>query len=293
MRLIIIFMLLSLGACSENNQPQSSDVKPAAITLTSVASEVAASSGVTAASGVFGFTAASSVTAVSSVDETSNQASPTTITNGANETEDEPSQALVMDWWKKKSSASVGFSNIEQIRLKSHELAYLASATFDDQGRNGMFGAVLIRPKLQEVQDVSDWVGSEFEIYDLDNDGVSEVLTKVSGSGGGTEIGDKLIVLFDEWKPIVLHQVHFETGLRADLTAGTEETIDWKLVPKSDSEKYAKLIEAINIDNWTQGHKDKHPKHKIQRNNNTYKFINKKFEKEGPSNPPAALNKLQ
>jgi hypothetical protein len=192
-----------------------------------------------------------------------------------------PSEDVILAWWKKRSDASIDVSDIEPIGLKNHELAYLASATFNDAGRNGMFGAVLIRPKLEEVIDVSEYVGNEYEVYDLDNDGISEVVSKVSGSGQGTEMGKKLIVMFDEWKPIVLHEVAFMTGMSMDSTSGRDETIDWKFVNKSDVNKYAKLIEAIYINEWTaKDINDEHRKENITRENNIYNFINKKFEKE-------------
>lgn len=267
MRLYLVAIVLFLVACSDENHVKSDSKQPTNSPI-QVPSSITTVSSVAA---VLELKAASGVSPTSDV-------SSTQPSSGVYVAGNIPSSEIITSWWKKKSNVGINVDNVKQIGLLNHEVAFIASATFDDAGRNGMFGAVLIRPTLQEVHDLRESVGSEFEIYDLDNDGVSEVVTKVSGSGQGTEIGDKLIVLFDEWNPVVLHQVHFETGMNADLTAGTEETIEWKLVPKSNTEKYAKLIEAIYINDWTQGANDKHPKNNIHRENNTYKFLNKKFE---------------
>ncbi|OPY01017.1 MAG: hypothetical protein A4E60_01962 [Syntrophorhabdus sp. PtaB.Bin047] len=127
---------------------------------------------------------------------------------------DPPSNETIQEWWHKNSREEMTIEGKPvQIGLRSKEVAFLVPVGFYHRGRNSIWHAVLVRPALEEVREAEDPVGNEFEARDLDHDGISEIVTSVSGSGQGTTRGDRSIIQFDSWKPVVLHQASFHDDL--------------------------------------------------------------------------------
>lgn len=152
--------------------------------------------------------------------------------------ESPPSKEMIADWWKAASKEKIDLLGKPiQIRLGDKEVAYLVGASFD-RGRNDMFGTVIVRPRLQEVREVAEPVRIDIKVFDLDRDGVSEVIAKSVGSGQGTESGVRSIVQFNGWDAIVLHQAEFESGCAPDLSSCSSTKISWKF---SDIDNDGKL----------------------------------------------------
>lgn len=116
--------------------------------------------------------------------------------------------------------------NIHPIHLKNGETAYLAAGTFK-RGRNGWLGTLLVRPAVQEVTDVSDLM-KEFDRYDFDNDGVTEVYAEIWADGGGSTYRTFRWLHFDGSTPKTLIKAEYEdhSGARDGLDY---KHVDWKI----------------------------------------------------------------
>jgi len=87
----------------------------------------------------------------------------------------------------------------------------------------------------------------DVEVRDLNNDGVSEVVAASLGSGGGSTIGEKCIVQFQGWTPIVLHRVKFEDnegtwGIRDNRYFS--RSVSWEFTDL-DNDGNADLVEEV------------------------------------------------
>jgi hypothetical protein len=100
-----------------------------------------------------------------------------------------------------------------QIGLLNNEVAYIVPVGFYSRGRNFIWHTVMVRPSIKEVREVAYPVGQDFVGHDLNHDGISEIETISLGSGQGTTHGEKSIVQFKDWKPIVLHRKEFYDNL--------------------------------------------------------------------------------
>ena len=160
----------------------------------------------------------------------------------------QPSRETVQAWWKSKSNGEMIIEgNIIEIRLRDKTIAYLAQASFNNRGRNDTWHAIIIRPELEEVREVEEPVRSDIAVYDLDHDGVSEVVAVSLGSGQGTTVGTKSIVQFDGWTPIVLYKADFEDNEGAYGTRNIRyfsRDISWRFV-NLDKDGRSDLVEEI------------------------------------------------
>ncbi|MDP2971370.1 MAG: hypothetical protein Q8P64_19520 [Deltaproteobacteria bacterium] len=131
---------------------------------------------------------------------------------------DIPNDSQIQEWWKpenrKKPNEKLEVNKVVPIRLTGKEEAFLAAVYFPERGRNFFSGALLVRPSQKEARQVQE-VGDHFEVHDLDLDGVSEISTKIVGSGQGTTAGEKILLYFDGWKPVVLYKKAFGDNLGA------------------------------------------------------------------------------
>ncbi len=198
-----------------------------------------------------------------------------------------PTKEQVFSWWNRDANEKrnldklLEIDELKKIGLVNKEEAYLTAAVFD-RGRNGMFSSVLIRPKLREVVEL-DVIGSEFEILDLDNDGISEIVTRISGSGGGTEIGKKFILHIDKSSVEILHEMNYETNssLVDDTYKESNISVDWKFSNDNGipilKETIEKQIGSCNG--------DKKCKYKRVKELNTYQFIDQQFVNSAPLTP--------
>jgi hypothetical protein len=165
--------------------------------------------------------------------------------------ESSPSTEIIANWWKAASKEKIDLLGKPiQIRLRDKEIAYLVEASFD-RGRNDMFGTVIVRPRLQEVREVAEPVRIEIKVFDLDRDGVSEVIAKSVGSGQGTESGVRSIVQFDGWNAIVLHQAEFESACAPDLSSCSSTKISWKFSDLDNDGKLDLIEDTISSEGET------------------------------------------
>lgn len=161
-----------------------------------------------------------------------------------------PSKDTIQIWWNSKSKEEMKIEgDLIEIRLRNQEIAYLAPVGFYHRGRNFIWHTVLVRPALQEVREIGDPVRRDIEVYDVNHDGVSEVVAVSLGSGQGTTIGRKSIVQFDGWKPIVLHHVGFEDNEGAygvNSHRFFSRTVSWTFADL-DKDGNSDLVEEITI----------------------------------------------
>lgn len=164
-----------------------------------------------------------------------------------------PSKGAVETWWYSMSTEKMTIIDpLIEIRLQNKEVAYLAEAAFD-RGRNDMFHVVMIRPLLKTVEEIEESVRQNIEVYDLDHDGISEVVASAVSSGQGSESGIKSIVQFDGSSPTILHQAEFESGCAADLSSCSSRLVSWKFVDLNNDGN-SDLIEEITL---SEGHENK------------------------------------
>lgn len=126
-----------------------------------------------------------------------------------------PSQQTMLEWYRAKAKKGGEKFDFEgdpvEIKLRNKETAYLVKVILDNAGRNDMTRQLLVRPELQEARLISqDYAMHVVGVHDLDNNGVSEVVTDSSASGQGTHSGASYILQFDGWSPIVLLESRYE-----------------------------------------------------------------------------------
>lgn len=175
------------------------------------------------------------------------------------QTQTPPSNEEIESWWKPSDpersaieSASILYENQDpiEIHLRNREVAYLVPVSISPSGRNFMFRMALVRPALQESREISDYIYSHAEVYDFDGDGVSEVVGVAFGSGGGTLFGEKSIVQFDGWNPMLLYQSDYHDtegvcGKRCHRFSS--KSLDWKFVDL-DNNGVVDLLETVTTE---------------------------------------------
>ncbi len=125
-----------------------------------------------------------------------------------------PTHSQIMKWWKPgdtyKPDEAMEIGDVQLVRLVNGEKAFAGSVTFPYRGYCCNAGILLIRPVLQEAREIRllNLAGVD-EVTDIDRDGISEVVTSASFGRHGFSGGEKTILHFDGWRPIVLHKQSF------------------------------------------------------------------------------------
>ncbi|HXH72148.1 MAG TPA: hypothetical protein VNI58_04970 [Mariprofundaceae bacterium] len=138
-------------------------------------------------------------------------------------------------WWQKNSAEKINFldQDIRAIHLRNGEVAYLVSISVFDRGRNDFFQTALVRPSLAEVRSLEGTIVKDVaDVVDLANDNVSEVIVKSSGSGQGSEMGERGIVQFDGWEPVILREISFSNDsgyIGLDFHSSSDD-VTWEFV---------------------------------------------------------------
>jgi hypothetical protein len=166
-----------------------------------------------------------------------------------------PTQDQISHWLS--SAPGLKVSNITPVRLVGGEDAVLCSAMFPDEGRNSMFGAVLVRPKIEKAVRLNE-VGYEFQIVDIDGDGISEVITEVTGSGQGTMMGYKYILHLSGDEAIVLRKRQVNDNSGCCEIAGCRDVckstnVEWLFAktPSEDPGLSEKVVRKIGKETFT------------------------------------------
>jgi len=190
-----------------------------------------------------------------------------------------PSNDDIQNWWKINSKEEMTIEGKPlQIGLRSKEVAYLVPVGFYGRGRNFIWHTVMVRSSIKEVREVEEPVRSDSICHDLNHDGISEIETVSLGSGQGTTDGEKSIVQFEEWKPIILHRKEFNDNLGCcgppGLGCGKCESqeVKWKFIDL-DHDGKKDLIEEIIIEGGTSSERIKIKKKIIRK----YLFKNNMF----------------
>jgi hypothetical protein len=126
--------------------------------------------------------------------------------------EDFLEQNKIQLWWESVSDEKISVidNSYKPFYLTNKEKAYLAKVHVEGRGRNFNSQIILIRPDNKKVILLSETITHDFEIYDLDNNGISEIVGVSLGSGQGSTRGRKSIVQIDEWdRVIVLREMNF------------------------------------------------------------------------------------
>lgn len=193
-----------------------------------------------------------------------------------------PNKEQIALWTRKMLGDELEVGELIEVHLNNNELAYLSKEV-------DLWGAILIRPKLREVADLSSDVGKEFQIFDLDGDGVSEIVTTVPGIDQGNEkTSTKQILKLNGWEPVILHQTEIIINrgmrLRGNLE-GRDMDVNWKITPRSSNGSPAKLIEEVFINKWVFYQKGNEREDHILKFSNTYQYVNQKMEEIDSTDP--------
>lgn len=120
----------------------------------------------------------------------------------------------IKKWWAKDNKESIELDGkLSPIHLRDKTLAFIASASFYERGRNFISNSILIRPDIGEVRTTD--LGSIESVHDLNHDGISEVVVVGVGSGQGTTSYTNTLAQFDGWTPIELHTAEYGDNLGA------------------------------------------------------------------------------
>lgn len=205
-------------------------------------------------------------------------AADATAANAAPADRGAPAREQIIDWWKRKSDEEIEVFDVKAVQLLSRETVYLAGITLGGRGKNAEPGALLVRPGQQEVVEVKSSIGPEFQVLDLDGDGVSEIVSSVAGFAQGSTEGEKYILQLQDDKPVVLHKAEFSESARSDRNGGTETEsirVEWKFSSEGNVPVLQELImtrESLCPANGTC-------REKTEQRSNTYRYLNRQFLK--------------
>ncbi|MEZ7933828.1 MAG: hypothetical protein QMB67_02825 [Sulfurospirillum sp.] len=141
-----------------------------------------------------------------------------------------------------------GFRKIKEIFLTNKERAYLVPIVLDNRGRNAEHQIALVLPDEQKVIPLLDTIiQSVDDVYDLNSDHISEVITSAYASGQGAEESINAIVHITKNGTIhILHMVDTKNNSGAhdkDSSKYFEKNITWEL---SDGNKILKETTIIS-----------------------------------------------
>lgn len=167
--------------------------------------------------------------------------------------------------------------DIIEIHLTSKETAYLVPVSMENAGRNDMFQTALAIPSAKKLILLTNTIVNQIiDVLDIDNDGVSEIIVKKSGSGGGSEIGKKAIVqIKNNGEVAVIHEISFYTNegeWGKSVSSYHMHDAEWEFVPTSSGANTKDMIETIIEE---KGRKGKAPH--VSKVTKRYHFVSGKF----------------
>jgi len=165
---------------------------------------------------------------------------------------DVPSDRQIWMWWDPPEGRSkedgMFVDKVIPIAIAGNEKAFLAAVTFPYRGRNFQRGSLLVRPKLREAREM-DQVGYHFGTVRNNFNGAEIIWTEGFGSGQGTTAGQKSVLYFDGWKPVILHEMSVgdnlgQCGVELDLRECYAIKVAWTFVDL-DNDRKDDLIEVV------------------------------------------------
>lgn len=168
---------------------------------------------------------------------------------------------------------SSGFREIKEISLTNKERAYLVPIVLDNRGRNAEHQIALVLPEEQKVIPLLDTIiQSVDDVYDLNSDHISEIMTSAYASGQGAEVNINAIVHITKDGTIhILHTARAENNSGAyekDSSNYFEKNVIWEL---RDGNKVLKETTIIS-----KGRDNRSPL--VTTTLKFYKLINNRFE---------------
>jgi hypothetical protein len=129
-----------------------------------------------------------------------------------------PSNDTIIKWWNNDpdnyygdlASKNIYTRTAKKIFLRNKETAFLIEVSLPDRGDDSD-SVIMVRPAKKQAREIKQLSGKKDieQVYDLDHDGVSDVVFS-SYSGAYGETGSSYsIVEFVNWNPIILHQIEF------------------------------------------------------------------------------------
>lgn len=165
-----------------------------------------------------------------------------------------PTKESIAAWWQSQAGEEMTIEGEPiEIHLISKEKAYLVPVGFYGRGRNDIWHAVIARPSSKEVRELKEVGNQDIQVFDLDGDGISEVVSTSVGSGQGTEVRVRTVVQFDGWNPSVLRKArsHQGCGFVGDQMNCQSETVTWAF-SDLDGDGILDLLETVEK-NETEG----------------------------------------
>ena len=158
---------------------------------------------------------------------------------------DMPDTQQVQAWWKAKSAEEMTIEGpLQEVHLRTREVAFMAPVGFYQRGRNFIWHAVLVRPDLREVRELPEPVGHDFSVEDLEGNGISEVVSVAVASGQGTTESVHAIVQLDGFNPVVMHLVVSRDNLGECHRTCKQVAVDWKFEHPSGTARTL-LVETV------------------------------------------------
>jgi len=154
--------------------------------------------------------------------------------------------------WKIKGASKFEFydDKFVEIYLTNHERAFLVPVDVGG-GRNNEFQTALAIPAKNELILLEGTIVKSVEqVLDVDNNNISEIFVKDSGSGQGAEIGERAIVQIEPNGHInILIKFAFSDneGEWGDkVSSYHSEDVNWEFT-KAPNEAYIDMTETITI----------------------------------------------
>ncbi len=120
-----------------------------------------------------------------------------------------PTPQQIQDWWKASSTEELNIDGpLMEVVLMDKEVAFIAPVSLYPRGRNFIWHAALIRPKLHQVRELPYPVGYQnITILHFDDDDASVVMSDDVASGQGSTDRTRSVVRLDGFSPVVMHIV--------------------------------------------------------------------------------------
>lgn len=187
--------MIALCACSDGNQSKSAS-KQTVISTPPVASSVEISSAIVAVSGILSASKVDATLAVSGV--------PSVEISQAEEIA--PNNNTITKWAELDENAKV--EKILPVQLEDGEKAFVAIIE-RFQGRNDMHGAYLVRPALEDANEISGSVQDIASVPNKSSDSNRLIVLQTGASGGGDVGFGFSLVYFKDGEPVELHKVEY------------------------------------------------------------------------------------